>query len=155
MTLTDIANRAALAAEDSYSRDRYADVAWRKIAKALIVAGASEAEATWILKSKHMRWAADQANKRTGCTALDFSNYAAKQKRVVGDGLAGLIEKARRELGTVDTRTGFILNGAELAGACEGEQIAEALDIILAALNQGAFDKVRANRLIEEIKARR
>src|SRR5690349_20283787 len=131
MTKTNEAKRIAENTVEAYSRGRYTDAGWKRIAQALLDAGATAAEAEWVLNSKHMRWAADDANRSHSATAADFLAYANKRKGKEGTGLAGLVLAARKELGLVDVKTGFPQTGADLAGACEGEQIADLINLAL------------------------
>lgn len=113
----------AMTTAEAYSRNRYTDTGWMRIAQALLDAGATQAEAEWVLNSKHMRWAADDANRLNCATSADFLAYANKRKGKQGTGIAGLVLAARKELAVAAT-----LTGADLAGACEGEQIADLID---------------------------
>ncbi len=153
MTKTNEAKRIAENTVDAYSRGRYTDAGWRRIAQGLLDAGATAAEAEWVLNSKHMRWAADDANRNHSATSADFLAYANKRKGKEGTGLAGLVLAARRELGVPADAP---QTGADLAGACEGEQIA---DLINLALNVRASSRderlvAQAARILDEITGR-
>jgi hypothetical protein len=58
--ITDQAKALALRTEDAYSFDRYAN--WPATAQALLDFGLNEAQAEAVLRSKFMRWAADQVD---------------------------------------------------------------------------------------------
>ncbi len=75
MTKTN-AKQIADATIDAYSRNRFSDAGWLGIIRALLAAGATEAEARWVLESKHTRWAADAASRNQGATAANFLAYA-------------------------------------------------------------------------------
>jgi len=47
--------------EDAYSADRYGSNEWAACAMLLLERGYSEIETEWVLRSKHMRWAADMS----------------------------------------------------------------------------------------------
>lgn len=132
---------------EAFSRSRYTDAGWAGIIKRLAREGASEAEIVWILRSKHMRWAADEANREHSATAADFARYVVT--RIKGTlPWQELIEEAREEL-TPKT-------GANLAGACEGEDIAELIDLARMVGNGVTGPKVRqiASSLVARIQAR-
>lgn len=141
---------------DAYSRNRYTDAGWRRIAAALVEAGATAAEAEWVLNSKHMRWAADDANRSHSATSADFLAYANKRKGKEGAGLAGLVLAARKELGVVDAKTGFPQTGADLAGACEGDQIADLINLALKVRARSRDEALvaEAGRILDEITGR-
>lgn len=113
------AKRIAEATHDAYSRNRYTDVAWLQIARRLLTEGASPAEARWVLESKNMRWAADYANRNHSATAADFFAYIVSNKAGTFPWQT-LIAEARKE-----TK----VTGSDLAGACEGEDIADLIDL--------------------------
>lgn len=61
------------AAADAYSWNRYAGN-WEAIAKALLKTYTA-IQAVAIIQSKWTRWAADAANKDSGCTAADLLRW--------------------------------------------------------------------------------
>lgn len=82
----------AAATADAYSFDRYRD--WRACVALLLRRGYTERQAEAILRSKHMRWAADQSPNRYGrVTSADLARYLDKQKgnwtKEVADLVAG------------------------------------------------------------------
>lgn len=158
---------AGRAADGAYYHSAYTPTGWVGVATFLADRGFDEAEIEWTLWSKHMRWAADSANRSAYVTASNFKNYATRY------GLDRLREDARKglgkELGPGLAKVGReILNlaltnqtGADLAGACEGEQIATLIDLVqMVALGQhktkaGAERlQAKAAALVAEIKAR-
>jgi hypothetical protein len=127
MTKTNNANLVAQNTADAYSRDRYTDAAWTRIAKRLLAAGFTVEQAEWTLRSKHMRWAADFTGRSHSVTAADFDAYLADwswNARYGKGGLARILGDAIRELGAPEAP-----DGAELAGATEGEDIADLIDL--------------------------
>lgn len=148
MTTNLEAARIATKAEDAFSREKYTTAGWIGIAKRLAVEGASPAEIEWVLRSKHMRWAADFSNRRSNVTLFDFASYVERPGGLKKNGgsWAILVAEARKE-------TTQVLSGADLAGACEGEQIAEALDLLREAA-AGKSIQARAFRLLQEIENR-
>lgn len=83
--------QVAQATIDSYSHDTYKS--WD--ACALALRNFTQVEATAILMSKHMRWAADASNKPSGeCTSSDLLRYIADPRNAkwfTPKGLADLI----------------------------------------------------------------
>src|SRR5215471_1417222 len=122
---TAAAKQIAAATQDAYSCSRYTPAAWIGIARALLEAGADADEAHWVLMSKHTRWAADSASRNHSATLADFLNYAKSGH--VGS-LEKLIAAARHELKPAAPAPAS-LDGAYLAGACEGEDIADLIDL--------------------------
>lgn len=59
--------------EDAYSCDRYGNE-WANCAKTLLVRGYTEAETEWVLRSKWMRWAADQSMDPDAPKATDLAS---------------------------------------------------------------------------------
>lgn len=140
-TNKEAAQRIADATVDAYSRDRYTDAGWAKIIKNLLLQGFNEAEARWVLESKHMCWAADRA---TGNRILGQNhNFNAYVMGHCGS-FANLLAEARRSM---------IPTGADLAGSCEGEQIAQALDLLRVAANGGSIQN-SAKLFLAEIAKR-
>ena len=150
------AKRIAELTQDAYSRDRYSDAGWLGIIRTFLAAGASEAEIRWVLESKHMRWAADDANRRHSTTLADFRAYAEKRRGKEGTGFDGLLGAARKELGTADAKASFNQTGADLAGACEGEQIADLIDLALKVRARSREEALvaEAGRILDEITGR-
>jgi hypothetical protein len=147
-TNTPLAATLVLATQDAYSKSRYTDAAWLRITKQLLQDGLTEAEVEWILRSKHMRWAADAANRDHSVTANDFAHYLVNYR----GGLAAILAEARKEQAqSAPAPAGK--TGADLAGFCEGEQIAALIDLVRSA-SQGNQIKNRATRLIAEIELR-
>ena len=110
---------------DAHSRDRYTDAGWVQIIKRLDTEGFTLAQVEWVLFSKHMRWAGDAANRNHGVTAADFANYV--NVHLVG-GFGRLLGDCLKE-NQPTTETRRALTGADLAGACEGEQVADLIDL--------------------------
>jgi len=147
---TATAKQIAAATEDAYSCSRYTPAAWIGIARALLEAGADADEAHWVLMSKHTRWAADGASRNHGTTLADFLNYVKSGH--VGS-LEKLIAAARRELKPAAAPAS--LDGAYLAGACEGEDIADLIDLARALRADGITNYgPRAARILETIERR-
>jgi hypothetical protein len=74
---TAVIDRLAERTLDAYSADRYRS--WRACAAILLRRGMTEREAEAVLRSKHMRWAADEASissRRVSSAALE--RYLAK-----------------------------------------------------------------------------
>lgn len=128
---------------DAYSRDRYTDAAWLRIAARLAEFGFTAREITWTLTSKHMRWAADCANRNHSATAADFLAYVEHSMSGL-HGLAGLQAAARKETAT----------GADLAGACEGEEIADLITLAQMAAKGTLGIQARAREILARIQAR-
>jgi len=62
------------ASEEAYSRERYGENKWRhSIQKLLIHFTPNQVE--WILKSKHMRWAADMSETSRGVPQNAIERY--------------------------------------------------------------------------------
>lgn len=77
--------------EDAYSADRYGSNEWAACAMLLLERGYSEIETEWVLRSKHMRWAADMSlNGQYGQTGeglpgkVDGGRHGASGKSGVG-----------------------------------------------------------------------
>lgn len=147
MTTSLEAARIATKAEDAYSRDRYTTAGWMQTAKRLATEGFAADEIDWVLRSKHMRWAGDAANRNHAVTAADFANYVLVH--LVG-GWTRLRDDARKAL---NAETRAKKTGAYLAGACEGEHIAMALDLLRVAANGGSIQNSAAI-LLAEIEGR-
>lgn len=135
---------------DAYSRARYTDAGWSRIISRLADEGASEAEIIWVLESKHMRWGADAANRSHSATSADFHAYVTSPH--VGS-YAKLIQTARIELAKGNPVHGIATAkiGADLAGNCEGEDIADLIDFVNA---HAATGNKRAAEIIARIKSR-
>lgn len=152
------AKQVAVATRDAYSINRYTWTGWNRIAQMLLDAGFTAAEARWVLESKHTRWAADHASKRTGANEIDFNDYV-----IATNGAKSwrhLLAACRKEMDIpAAART---MTGADLAGACEGEQIADLIN--LARATDTYFSKVfgnpnhelakRARLILADIEAR-
>ena len=143
-TLATATTQVVAAAEGAYSQDRYTAFAWTRIARFLLHEGATQAEAEWVLRSKHMRWASDNANRSSHTTYVDFLKYLAAPR--VG-GVEALLADARKDLAPAK------MTGADLAGFCEGEQIADLIDLARRAAN-GDDVKMDAKILMSGILAR-
>lgn len=79
MAALSLSARAAALAErtsDAYSFDRYSS--WSGVARALLSLGYSEREAEAIMRSKHLRWAADGANLERNVSVSAVKEYLAK-----------------------------------------------------------------------------
>ena len=63
---------------DAYSRDRYTDAGWRGSIQKMARAGYSSRQIEAVLRSKHMRWAADNAGRNGSTTAANFEAYWTK-----------------------------------------------------------------------------
>lgn len=77
---------------DAYSYDRYGEEAWRESARALLDAGYTKDQTREILRSKVMRWAADQAEpKKPSAKAVMtwLKKLSAKQHAALLQELAG------------------------------------------------------------------
>jgi hypothetical protein len=111
--------------KEAYSRWRYTDAGWRGVIRALLAAGAEEDEVRWILASKHMRWAADSANREHGVTSINFINYV---NRYLGS-VEGFVLTVRYDLAQQNLEARKGKPGAELAGFAEGEDIAALIDL--------------------------
>jgi hypothetical protein len=146
MTTKNVADKIAARTHDAYSRPRFSDAGWLGVVQALLDQGATAAEAEWVLNSKHMRWAADSASRNYGATLKDFLAYANSPH--VGSVLK-LVLAARYELKPKPAT----LDGATLAGACEGEQIAQMIDLLRQAARGGNIQN-SATILIAEIERR-
>lgn len=71
-----IAKNLSIETSDAYSFDRYGMDEWRAIATFMISQGVSEEVAAWVLRSKHMRWAADRMPEfDEGIGAEGFEHY--------------------------------------------------------------------------------
>lgn len=124
------AARIATKAEDAYSRDRYTTAGWIGTAKRLAAEGFDPAEIDWVLRSKHMRWAGDAANRNQAVTAADFAGYVERHL-VPAAGDANGWARLRREAATeINKETRYKTSGAYLAGACDGEQVADLIDTL-------------------------
>jgi hypothetical protein len=106
---------------DAYSRGRFTNVGWERIAARLAANGFTPEGITWVLTSKHMRWAADHARRDHSATADDFAVYVnAPESRLGWDKL---------KFEAQGTPVPAPKTGADLAGNCEGEDIAELIDL--------------------------
>jgi len=72
MTKTTI-HELATRTEDAYSAGTY--VSWYSCAAVLRERGLSDREVEAFLRSKHLRWAADEAGKSRGATSEDLQRY--------------------------------------------------------------------------------
>jgi hypothetical protein len=127
------ATAIANATTDAYSFDRYGLTEWRKAARMMAARGFSERQIAVVLRSKWMRWAADAASKAKNATAADLERYFDVH---LGSRLPKhLADLVFEETGIHEITDGIILgvsqvpqNGADLAGACTGEDIADLID---------------------------
>lgn len=133
---------AAVAARtaDAYSADRYG-AEWPKVAAALLRDGWTPRQAEAIMRSKWARWAAD-AGTPTAAALLVYVRKLGAQRTAAVNHLVATTPQT--------------MAGADLAGACEGEHIAEALDLLVAVSD--GLDPVlaqnRARTLLAEIRGR-
>ena len=85
---TDVQRRADLIAwrtGDAYSAPRYGMASWLACAKLLVRAGLDDDEVEWMLRSKHMRWAADAGNAEYGrATSGMLRRYLAESSNIAG-----------------------------------------------------------------------
>lgn len=129
------AEDVAFTTRDARSHDRYGRGAWVMTAKRLAQRGYDRQQIEAVLRSKIMRWAGDASGK-TKPTSADVLTYlddprnggAAEIERITQDtfgdkrlhpvarGLAGLLNDTPK-------------TGADLAGFCEGEDIADLIDL--------------------------
>ena len=71
-----LANEIAERTSNAYSFDRYGEKEWRAIASFLLQKGIDEDMVEWVLRSKHMRWAADHMPEfDEDIGVLGFVNY--------------------------------------------------------------------------------
>lgn len=138
---TVLAKQIAERTSDAHSRDRYTDAAWFQIAKRLATEGADADAIEWILRSKYMRWAADASNRSHSTTAADFASYVVTSQKSTFPWQA-LIAIASKDLG-VATEPIVELTGADLAGACEGEDIAELIDLAISLRKGGNVTRLQ------------
>lgn len=118
--------------EGAFSAERYGRTEWRKAARLMADRGFAAEQIEAVLKSKWMRWAADAAGTSRG-KADHLAAYLNKNVRTLNDDLVLLVE------GTFDTATALrmprpipeprVATGADLAGSCEGEDIADLIDL--------------------------
>lgn len=125
-TTTEQAKQAANGARDAYSHDRYTIAGWMQIALRLAAEGANPAEIDWVLRSKHMRWAADMANRSYSVTAADFANYVVTRHDHGTFPWQTLLKEVREDL---NKQTPKGKTGADLAGDCSGEDIADLINL--------------------------
>lgn len=71
------AESLAIITKDAFSYDRYGKTQWLNIAKFLERQGLNTTEAEWVLRSKWMRWAGDQAYIEPP-NAIDFAAWFTK-----------------------------------------------------------------------------
>jgi len=70
----------AAATQDAYSFEAYGEQGWRGCALLLRTRGLDKFEIEAVLRSKHMRWAADDAGKTKGCTSADLERHLANPR---------------------------------------------------------------------------
>lgn len=115
--------RVVEATAGAYSRERYTDYGWLCIARRLLAEGASEAEAEWIMKSQHMRRAADAANKGDQeTTVADFARYVVTSQD-----------------GTLPWQT-LLASAREARGPAYRIEIAQRLKLAETCRTQGRYD---------------
>lgn len=122
------AARIATKAEDAYSRDRYTTAGWIGAAKLMAAEGFEPAEIDWVLRSKHMRWAGDAANRNHAVTLANFANYIDHHLTPTAADASGMARLRREAANAINQETRRRSTGAFLAGACEGEDIADLID---------------------------
>lgn len=117
-----LAKQVAARTQDAYSRDWYTDAGWLGVARRLAEEGLNATEIEWVLRSKHMRWAADYVSRSHSVRAADFIAYTLEN---------GGFEKLARDVrnNAKHDLPATPASGADLAGACEGEDIAELIDL--------------------------
>lgn len=72
--------------EDAYSVSRYGAKSWHACAMLLVRAGLADDEVEWVLRSKHMRWAADAGNAEYGrATSGMLRRHLADPRSIPGD----------------------------------------------------------------------
>lgn len=82
---------------DAYSAPRYGPDNWAKCADYLLSLGLSERDAEIILRSKFMRWAADQYESADAPPTVDCVMLAAKEWRRPFNGFGTLRSAAGRK----------------------------------------------------------
>lgn len=83
---------------DSFSFDRYGEAAWRATILWLLQQGYTYSGVEAIMRSKHTRWAADNANRYSRITSGDFKRYWLKYYPTGSD--AALSEVRELTVGT-------------------------------------------------------
>lgn len=142
----NLAKQIAENTADSYSRSRFTDAGWRRIAQVLLDAGATAAEAEWVLNSKHTRWAADVTGKNHGVTAVDFLDYVNRAYGNVGK----LVLAAREET----TPKYITRTGDDLAGDATGEDIADLINLASEIARGNSPLASRAREIVVRIQER-
>jgi hypothetical protein len=146
---------------DAYSFDTYGESGWRGAIAMLVRRGYDDRQIEAILRSKWTRWAGDMSNKPHGRNnGADLARFLDTAKGTTAKDVDELV------IGTFgalhDDKT---LTGADLAGHCEGEQIAALIDLARATvraaetrpgLSTALADLGKSARaILNEIKARR
>lgn len=85
----------AIKTRDAFAFDRYGRDQWIAAVQVLVDAGYDDAEVEWILRSKHMRWAADAGEDfdyEFGVSTIIgrkvMNEYIAKNKKHIDKNLA-------------------------------------------------------------------
>jgi len=155
MTTKDVIALADKTA-DAYSHDRYGRTEWRKAIRLLGVRGHGAREIEAILRSKWTRWAADGSDRPEKPRAQDLIRFMDEPRnRCSATSIAELVATTFPEAPTT---------GDELAGACEGEDIAVLIDLALTTIRAAEMDHGRsvplkdlsllARSIVGRIKAR-
>jgi hypothetical protein len=121
----------------AYSFDRYGVTEWRRAIRMMDARGFTEMQITAVLYSKWMRWAADAANHERG-RATDLERYLDVH-------VGGRIYKQIAELAPGEPTEQIISrakptpSGADLAGFCEGEDIADLINLAIATRDEASL----------------
>lgn len=146
-----LVDQVAAATQNAYSVARYTGPAWRMIIRNLAEAGFDANQIEQVLRSKHMRWAADSAGRSHSATAIDFTDYVWKgYGNLYGDRWKAEVAKlCGQPAHPVPT-----LDGNYLAGFAEGEQIAALIDLARDLAAGKPALQARAKALVIELERR-
>lgn len=146
---------------NGWSKERYGKAEWRTAARLMASRGFSERQIAVVLDSKWMRWAADAANRQaTGAKGRDLIEWI--EKHLGGrfyKQLADLVFEVTGEHESTDeiSTTVFMQTptGADLAGACEGEDIAALIDFAIEIAKSGTpIQRTAAAAIVTRIQER-
>lgn len=164
--------KIAEAATDAFYYGRYGLHEWKKAARFMALQGYDSQQIEAVLRSNWPGLAANAADRGDfGATAGDLTRWISESHANGKGGVAARVEALAQEFastrrfpesfrGLIQVASVQTLTGADLAGYCEGEDIAELIDLARYLIGQGgnrdAASIYRAKALLIrlELKAR-
>lgn len=154
----DLADRT----EDAYSFPTYGQREWRRAIRLLLDRGYNDRGIEAILRSKMTRWAADARPANAKPRGDDVILYIDNPRnKVTAATITRLAQETFNDDGTdIGTPTfpkAKRTEGADLAGDCEGEDVADLIDLaLMAAGGAHSIDlAARAKAILARIEARK